>query len=261
MKPIRFILPLMAAVLLSPAAVQAKQPHHSRPSAGMATNAAIAAAIAAPTRAEANRKQDIDRMPAAVLAFTAIRQGDTVADFQAGGGYYSELFASLVGPRGKVLALVATQYFKADPWTPITAAHSNITLQTLPLAELKLAPASVNTIFTNTVFHDLYLGKMRDGSALPPPTEVLANWFAAIKPGGHVIIADHVGPAGDATEIANRLHRIDPAKVKADMALAGFVLQSESSVLHRNDDPHQLIVFDKSLRGHTDRFLFKFRRP
>ncbi len=260
MKPIFHILPLVA-VLLSPAATLAKSAQHHQMTSAASPSAAIAAAIAQPTRAEANRKQDVDRLPAAVLAFAGIRPGETVADFQAGGGYYTEMLASLVGPRGKVIALEAAEYFKPELWKPISDAHPNVSLVTPSLVQLKLGPNTVNTIFTHLVFHDLYLGTTRSGAAIPLPSDILANWFAAVKRGGHVIVADHVGPAGDATEVAKRLHRIDPAKVKADMAKAGFVLQSESHVLQRNDDSHQLLVFDKTLRGHTDRFLLKFRRP
>jgi len=76
-----------------------------------------------------------------------------------------------------------------------------------------------------------------------------------------VVIVDHVGPAGDTRALVEKLHRIDPAQVKADMAAAGFQLVAESDVLHRSDDTHTANVFDASVRGKTDRFMLKFRRP
>jgi len=200
-----------------------------------------ARSIADTQRNEANRKLDADRMPAEVLDFAGVTQGQVIADFQAGGGYYTELLSRAVGPRGRVYAMVNSGFFKADAWAPITQA--------------------VDMIFTHLVFHDLYLGTNRAGEPLPDPQSILANWFAAVKPGGHVIIADHVGPAGDTTTIAKRLHRIDPEAAKAEMLRAGFVLDGESAVLHRSDDSHEVGPFDASLRGHTDRFLLKFRRP
>jgi predicted methyltransferase len=220
-----------------------------------------ARSIADTQRNEANRKLDADRMPAEVLDFAGVTQGQVIADFQAGGGYYTELLSRAVGPRGRVYAMVNSGFFKADAWAPITQARPNILLLSAPGNALQLAPASVDMIFTHLVFHDLYLGTNRAGEPLPDPQSILANWFAAVKPGGHVIIADHVGPAGDTTTIAKRLHRIDPEAAKAEMLRAGFVLDGESAVLHRSDDSHEVGPFDASLRGHTDRFLLKFRRP
>jgi predicted methyltransferase len=92
--------------------------------------------------------------------------------------------------------------------------------------------------------------------------KVLASWFTELKPGGHVVIVDHAAnPGGDPREVADKLHRIDPERVKADMAAAGFVLEGESSVLRRSEDDRTKLVFDPSVRGKTDRFILKFRRP
>jgi len=125
---------------------------------------------------------------------------------------------------------------------------------------LDLAPRSVDAVFTHLVFHDLFL-PARPGQVATDPARVLANWFAAVRPGGHVIIVDHVGAPGDVTKTAGSLHRIDPAAARAAMEKAGFVFESESSVLQRSGDDHTLRVFDPAIRGKTDRFVMKFRRP
>ncbi|RYD82916.1 MAG: methyltransferase, partial [Sphingomonadales bacterium] len=57
-----------------------------------------------------------------------------------------------------------------------------------------------------------------------------------------------------------KLHRIDPAVVKADFAAAGFVLEAESPVLANPADDHSKLVFDPTARGRTDRFVFRFRK-
>ena len=90
---------------------------------------------------------------------------------------------------------------------------------------------------------------------------MLKALFAAMKPGGIVAIVDHIGPAGDTRAIVDKLHRIDPATVKADFARAGFVLDGESNLLRNPADDHRLMVFDPSLRGHTDRMVLRFRKP
>ena len=53
----------------------------------------------------------------------------------------------------------------------------------------------------------------------------------------------------------------DPALVKRDFDKAGFVLDGESRLLAHPDDDHSKLVFDDAIRGRTDQFLFRFRKP
>ena len=55
--------------------------------------------------------------------------------------------------------------------------------------------------------------------------------------------------------------RIDPAVVKADFERAGFKLEAESDLLRNPADDHSLLVFDEKIRGKTDRFVYRFRKP
>lgn len=222
------------------------------PGPALAGPNAVMQALANPARSADNRAMDEGRNPAGVLDFAEIRPGDTIADYGAGGGYYSALLADAVGSKGRVIALGAPAYYKAADWDKLRAAHKNL----VPVVadNLALAPRSVDLIFTHLVFHDLFLPG-RD------PQPVLANWFAAVKPGGHVIVADHRGLAGDTAAIAGKLHRIDPDAAKAAMIAAGFVLENQSDLLRRSDDDLSVIVFDPRVRGKTDRFLLRFRRP
>ncbi|MBA3054233.1 MAG: class I SAM-dependent methyltransferase [Sphingomonadales bacterium] len=249
MRPIRYAAIALASLL----AVQSATPAWAK--TGPVDYAAI---VAAPQRNADNRALDEARAPAAVLAFSGIKPGDTVADYSAGGGYYSELIADLVGPKGRVLALGSPRFYKADVWDKLTALHPNI----VPIVSTNfdLAPRSVDVIFTHLVFHDLFV-RPKPGEAGVDASRVIANWYAAVKPGGYVIVADHRASAGDVAEIAGTLHRIDPEIAKSAMLDAGFVLDDESDVLHRSDDSGELRVFDPQIRGKTDRFLLRFRRP
>jgi predicted methyltransferase len=85
--------------------------------------------------------------------------------------------------------------------------------------------------------------------------------FASLKPGGVFVIVDHVAETGSGLRDTDTLHRIDPAVVKTQVAAAGFVFEGESDVLRNPADDHKRVVFDKSIRGHTDQFVFKFRKP
>lgn len=221
----------------------------------------VAAALADKARSEDNRKLDEGRKPAEVLTFSGIKKGDVVADYQAGGGYYSELIADLVGPKGRVYAMTQPNFYDRKDWDPIQAAHPNVAMMVAPGDSLVLAPRSVDVIFAHMTWHDLYWTSEKYQHPRIDVGQYMANWFAAVKPGGHVIIVDHAGPAGDPREVVDKLHRIDSAQVKADMAAAGFVLEGESDVLHRSEDDHTKMVFDPAIRGKTDRFVLKFRRP
>jgi len=92
--------------------------------------------------------------------------------------------------------------------------------------------------------------------------QMLRKLHAAMKVGGVVIVQDHVAaPGGDTAEVVDKLHRIDPEVVRRDFKAAGFALEAESPMLAHPDDDHSKGVFDPAVRGRTDQFVFKFRRP
>jgi predicted methyltransferase len=82
-----------------------------------------------------------------------------------------------------------------------------------------------------------------------------------MKPGAIVGVIDHVANPGDPRATVEKLHRIDPEVVKADFKRAGFQLVGSSDLLRNPADDHSLLVFDPKIRGKTDRFMFKFRKP
>ena len=59
----------------------------------------------------------------------------------------------------------------------------------------------------------------------------------------------------------NTLHRIEESVVKEELAKAGFVLDAESDALRNKSDPHTAKVFDPEIRGRTDQFMLKFKKP
>ena len=130
---------------------------------------------------------------------------------------------------------------------------------TSTIDDLELAPASLDAAIFIMSYHDLYW-RPADGSWPPTdPAQLLGKLHAALKPGGVIVVQDHVATAGgDTAEVVDKLHRIDPAVVKADFAKAGFILDGESDVLAHPDDTHTILVFDEAIRGKTDQFLFRF---
>jgi predicted methyltransferase len=221
----------------------------------------FAAIVADPARTADNRKQDDGRQPAAMLDFAGIKRGQTIADFMAGGGYYTEMLARAVGPKGIVLAMNPSGFHDAKKWDALMKARPNIGVLVRSVHEMRLAPRSVDTIFTHLVFHDLWWESERFKFARVDTDAMLANWFAAVRPGGSVIIIDHIGPAGDIRANVDKLHRINPDDARAAMERAGFVLEASSEALRTPGDDLSVNVFDAKVRGKTDRFVMRFRKP
>ena len=217
--------------------------------------------VAANDRIDADKAQDEGRKPGEVLAFADVKRGDVVADFMAGGGYYTALIADLVGPSGLVYAVNPLGFYRADAWEKRVKADPNIRTMVSGARSMQLAPGSVDKIFAHLVFHDLYFESEEYKFPRLDVDFMVANWFAAVKPGGTVTIVDHVGAAGDTRQIVQDVHRIDPQTVIRDMTRAGFILVDQSDVLRRSDDDLSKSVFDPSLRGNTDRFVMKFQKP
>jgi len=244
----RFGLIAAAALMLAPVAAVAWSP--------------VSDSMADNRRPAADRERDARSKPAEILAFAGVKPGDHVADLVMGGGYYTRLFSGVVGPNGKVFAwqpaefiAFSANYGKAPAELP--GVYPNLTTSTAKFQELKL-PAGLDVVFTNQNYHDFYLKEAGEGTAAYINKAV----FAALKPGGVYVIIDHAAaPGTPLPEAANKLHRIDIEQVKKDLTAVGFVLDGESSVLANSADPKTSNVFDPSIRGKTDQFILRFRKP
>lgn len=227
---------------------------------------AIADAIASPDRPPADREQDARRKAEAILAFLSVGPGMHVIDVFSAGGYYSELLSRVVGADGGVIAYNNPPYAKFAA-KGIAARYAgerlpNVRQITSTIEELELAPASLDAALFVMSYHDLYWRPV-DGSWPPTdPALLLRKLKAALKPGGVVVVQDHVAtPGGDAAQVVDALHRIDPALVKRDFEQAGFVPDGESAILANPGDDHSKLVFDESIRGRTDQFVLRYRKP
>jgi len=226
--------------------------------------AAVTAAIADPARPPEQVARDAERRPGEVLAFAGIRRGDRVADFMSGGGYFTRLFSALVGDEGRVYAFLPEEQLKncAPAETAGTRAiagnahYRNVKVLKAPVNDFS-APEPLDLIWTSLDFHDLYDSFM--GSANVP--QVVGTLFKALKPGGVLVIVDHVAQPGSKVRDTESLHRIDPEVIIRTVTAAGFVLEAESNVLRNAADSHELAVFDPAIRGRTDQVVLKFRKP
>jgi predicted methyltransferase len=219
---------------------------------------ALADAVSDPSRPAADVARDAARKPAEMLAFSGIKSGDAVLELLPGGGYFTRILSKQVGPSGHIYAAVPDATSKdAEPAAAAIAAepgYGNVSV--VAIAPLPKMPP-LDAIWTSQNYHDLHLSRAHVDMAV-----VDKGWFAILKPGGVVIIIDHAAlPGSPPVATADALHRIDPAVVKAEMTAAGFVFDGETNVLANPADPHTAVVFDPSIRGKTDQFAFRFKKP
>lgn len=237
-------------------------------SAGAATTvpAYISAAVADASRPARDTQRDVNRKPAEVLTFAGVKPGDKVGELMPGGGYFTKLFCKIVGDKGHVYTMNVTPTVKMDrpppdvgsgqaqPAAPTGQACTNITADAKPAAEFSL-PSGLDLVWTSENYHDLH-NSMFGAPDMKKFNKVV---FDALKPGGVYMVEDHAAEAGSGTSATETFHRIDVEQVKKEVTGAGFVLEASSDVLHNAADPHNVKTFE--LKGQSDKFLLKFRKP
>ena len=216
----------------------------------------VAKAVADPARAQ-DAANDARRKAAEVVAFSGVKPGDRVVDLIPGGGYFTRVFSKVVGPQGRVYAIWPTEYDeKPDQVKAIAADYGNVDLLMQPAAKLT-TPQPVDVVFTSQNYHD-YPDKFMG----PTDPKILnAAVLAALKPGGLYVIVDHSAEAGSGLRDTDTLHRIDEAAVKQQVIAAGFEYVGESAALRNAADDRKTNVFRPEIRGRTDQFIYKFRKP
>ena len=193
-----------------------------------------------------------------VIAFIGLKPGDKVADVVA--GRLTASIAQSVGPSGKVYALETAEVVKMHPeimgmMNGLAAKMPNVVVSADPVNSP--LPSGLDAVFIRQNYHDLY-DKFMGPADVPAFNKAV---FAALKPGGVYVVLDHVAAKGSGVGATESLHRIDPARVKKDILAAGFKFDGESSILANSGDDHSKVVFDPSVHGHTDQFLYRFRKP
>jgi len=218
-----------------------------------------AAIVAAPDRSAADRDTDKRRDPVKLLAFTGVRTGMKVLDMGAGGGYSTELMARAVGPTGIVYGQNAANFERAVTALQArtqTPAGKNITPLARPFDDP--LPPEVRDLDLVTYFffyHDTtYLDVDR--------AQMNRKLFAALKPGGVMIIADHSAKVGDGISVGRSLHRIEESVLRNEVAAAGFKFAAEGDFLRQPADKRDFSVQPVTpTRPAVDEFVLRFEKP
>jgi predicted methyltransferase len=216
-----------------------------------------AALIAAPDRSDADRVTDKRRDPAPFLAFAAPRPGMKVLDMGAGGGYSTELIARAVAPGGVV-------YGQNPPDLPekpraTFEARSKTPAMKAVVADIRAfddpVPPDVHDLDLITFlffYHDTtYMNVDR--------AEMDRKLFAALKPGGYLVIADHSASPGEGVSVGKTLHRIEERALRREVEAAGFRLVDEGRFWRNPEDAHDFPSYRPNMP--VDNFVLKFQKP
>jgi predicted methyltransferase len=210
------------------------------------------AVIDSPVRTDQDRRMDAERQPASFLPFTQVQPGMKVLDVSAGGGYTTQLLTLAVGPGGMVWGqtprpgATLTQRLADHP-------QANLVVVSRPFEDPvpdNAPPLDLITIVLN--YHDI--------SYLPVDRAKMdSRLFAALKPGGHLVVIDHAARNGTGIADGKTLHRIDEAVVLSELRQAGFVLDAESNFLRNPADPRDQTSSNSKIP--TDKFALRFVKP
>ena len=224
--------------------------------------AVIAAAVNDPGRA-AQRSSDAQRHPAEIMTFVGVRPGDKVIELIPGTGYWTRLLSKIVGDTGHVYAVWPQQYARYSTGNVASLKEmagkppfANVSVEVQPTPELK-APEPLDVVFTSQNYHDYPAEFMGNND----PAMLNDAAFKMLRRGGIYIVIDHRAAPGTSLEQTRELHRIDPALVRQQVEKAGFVYAGDTNVLRSTDDDYTVAVFDPKVRGHTDKFALRFRKP
>ncbi len=240
----KWTLALSLALLAAPAAAQDEIPDY------------VSAAVADPARGD-DAQDDARRHIAEIMAYSGVKPGDTVLELVPGSGYWTRVFSHIVGPEGKVYLAVPEPMEKYSEKTKALPDELSNTELLMQPADALSAPTQVDLVFTAQNYHDYpdeFMGPT-------DPAILNAAVFQALKPGGTYLVIDHSAEEGSGLRDTESLHRIDPAIVRQQVIAAGFEYMGESDVLRNEADDRTLKVFDPAVRGHTDQFVYKFRKP
>jgi predicted methyltransferase len=201
-----------------------------------------------------------------LIRFARVNAGATVIDVYPGGGDWTRLFSDTVGPDGRVYSFVPAEvaHFKNDPAGHMQAlaqepGRENVEAVSADLVAIPEFMQPADVLWLHLFYHDLHttLMQAKGGTAARFNQAV----YERLRPGGFYIITDHAAAAGVGAGDAQQLHRIEPAFVRKEVEAAGFVFDAESNMFANKNDPHAVKVFDPSIKGETDRFVYRFVKP
>ncbi len=164
-----------------------------------------------------------DRRQAIVQA-VGLRPGMVVADVGAGTGLFTLLFAPLVEPGGRVIAVDISEVFVSNISRRASAAGArNVQAVRNVATDVSLPPASIDLAFVCDTYHHFEY-----------PQKMLASIHRALSPGGTMIVIDFRRIPGFSSPWVMQHVRAGRQTVVGEIQAAGFQLTGEEDILRGN---------------------------
>lgn len=224
----------------------------------------ISMAIAQADRTEADKNRDLKSHPEVILKMLGIDDGDVVLDVFAGGGYYSELIARIVGETGKVYLHNNKAYLNYVN-KALTNRLDNINFPQLlvhnyEVDHMNFPENSADAAMIIMSYHDLFYDDSKNAWPQIDLKNFMGQIHTSLKSGGRFLIVDHDSIAGHGVDDAKSLHRIEKSFAINSLEKLGFKYIKESKVLANSSDDMTKSVFDPSIKGKTNRFVLLFEK-
>jgi predicted methyltransferase len=269
---------LLGAALLAASACAPSPKVVAAAEAELHSDTAIAAAVGAATRTEANRARDQYRHPRETLGFFGVKPSDTLVEIWPGGGWYSEILAPLLREGGTYYAAANGNGLNGAKalMAKDAGVYGNIRLASFPTgrpgADQPAVPAgTADVVLTFRNVHNWIM------PAEPFGEEAFRQMFAMLKPGGTLGVVEHRLPesADPAREKSTGYIKVSTVRRLAEGA--GFRLAAQSEInanpADTKDHPNGVWSLPPSLRGgdkdrerflaigESDRMTLRFVKP
>jgi predicted methyltransferase len=199
---------------------------------------AIDAAVAAPTRTDANRVRDKYRNPSVTLKFFGVDPGSTIVELYPSGGWYTEILAPL-SKSGEITLYAAAPLERGLNGVKKMQAASPIVYGGIKLAEFpntsgtnKVPDNSADLVLTFRNVHNWRFGGVDNAQ------NAFNQIFAMVKPGGTLGVVEHRLPEGMDSAMEEKSGYMKKSSVIAFATKAGFVLAGESEINANPKDTH-----------------------
>jgi predicted methyltransferase len=236
---------------------------------------ALAAAVAAPHRSEANRARDRYRNPAQTLDFFGVKPQHKVVELWPGGGWYTEILAPYLAQNGELT--VAPPTHRTEQIKSVLAANpavfGKVKVATFPMVEggTQVADGSADVVLTFRNAHNWRFGGQ---DAAQSSFNAI---FKMLKPGGVLGVVDHRLPENMDGKLEESSGYMKRSSILSFATKAGFKLVGESQINANPKDTHdwekgvwtlppvyRLGQTDRAKYeaiGESDRMTLKFVKP
>jgi predicted methyltransferase len=215
------------------------------------------------SRQRVDRKRDLQRKPAEVMAFAGVQPGMTVVDLCGGDGWYAELLGSVVGANGKVYVVNPTLFTDIAGEALKKRLRGNRLPNVVSVEGTWQAmniPANADMIWLALAYHDIYVQRPDKPVWQAERDSFFAQMRAALKPGGLLLVIDHAAPVGSLQSASQKLHRIDEEFALRDISAAGFEFVAKSGLLRNPQDDYSKSIWADGTMGQTDQFVHLYRK-